>query len=214
MKKTTVLCYGDSNTYGYTAGTGVRYDETIRWPRVLQTLLGDQYYVVEEGLNGRTTDVDDPNEYGRNGLAYLRPCLNSHKPIDIVLIMLGTNDTKIMYHRDAKRIAQGAANLVDETIKFANEKQEFMPKIVLVSPIELGDNIEDEELVSDIVAPEVSVAISRQFAAEYKKVADEKGVLFFDAAKFAAPSDIDKMHLTAEGHLSLARAFADLIKDM
>ena len=112
----TVLCYGDSNTYGYNPVNGMRYGESIRWTCRLRDLLGDGYRVIEEGCNGRTTIYDDPVDGWKNGLDYLRPCLNSHKPVDIVILMLGSNDLKDTFHLTAREIADGAGVLVD-TIK-------------------------------------------------------------------------------------------------
>ena len=84
----TILCYGDSNTWGYIPGTGNRYPRQVRWTGVLQNLLGEKFHVIEEGLNGRTTVMDDPTRIAKNGLPYLRPCLDSHAPIDLVVLML------------------------------------------------------------------------------------------------------------------------------
>ena len=97
----TVLCYGDSNTYGYIPETGMRYPRDIRYPGRLQLLLGEDYAVIEEGCNGRTTIHDDPIDGWKNGLDYLKPCLNSHKPVDIVILMLGSNDLKETFHLTA-----------------------------------------------------------------------------------------------------------------
>ena len=100
----TILCYGDSNTYGYNPSNGFRYPENVRWTGRLQSALGEGYKIIEEGCNGRTTIFDDPLEGWKNGLGYLRPCLNSHKPVDIVIMMLGSNDLKETFH--ASRILQ------------------------------------------------------------------------------------------------------------
>jgi lysophospholipase L1-like esterase len=86
----TILCYGDSNTWGYAPGTGKRYLRHERWTGVLQQLLGSNAVVIEEGLNGRTTTLDDPTKPFRNGKDYLIPCLDSHAPLDLVVLMLGT----------------------------------------------------------------------------------------------------------------------------
>ena len=94
----TVLCYGDSNTFGYIPETGMRYPRDIRYPGRLKKLLGDEYDVIEEGCNGRTTIHDDPVDGWKNGLDYLKPCLNSHKPVDFVILMLGSNDLKATFH--------------------------------------------------------------------------------------------------------------------
>ena len=137
----TVLCYGDSNTYGYVPETGMRYPKNVRYPGRLQMLVGDDYSVIEEGCNGRTTIYDDPVDGWKNGRVYLKPCLNSHKPVDIVILMLGSNDLKATFHLTAEEIAEGAAKLVDVIRSFTEEKQGFIPKIILVSPPQIGKGI-------------------------------------------------------------------------
>ena len=122
MKLKTVLCYGDSNTFGYVPETGMRYPRDVRYPGRLQLLLGDEYSVIEEGCNGRTTIYDDPIDGWKNGLDYLRPCLNSHKPIDIVIMMLGSNDLKDTFRLTAKDIAESAGKLA-EAVKGVNENR-------------------------------------------------------------------------------------------
>jgi len=110
----TILCYGDSNTWGYNPATGGRFSRDKRWTRVLVQELVDGYYVIEEGLNGRTTALSDPIEGPhKNGKEYLVPCLESHQPLDLVTIMLGTNDLKKRFSLSAFDIANGAGVLVD-----------------------------------------------------------------------------------------------------
>ncbi|MCR5291299.1 MAG: acylhydrolase, partial [Eubacterium sp.] len=138
---TTVLCFGDSNTYGYNPSNGFRYPENVRWTGRLRKLLGSDYVVVEEGCNGRTTVFDDPVEGWKNGRGYLKPCLNSHKPVDIVIMMLGSNDMKETFHASPEDIARGAETLVRDIIDFTGEKQGFVPKIILVSPPHIGEGI-------------------------------------------------------------------------
>ena len=141
----TVLCYGDSNTYGYNPVNGLRYPKDVRWPGVLQKLLGDGYAVIEEGCNGRTTVFEDVEEPWKAGVGYLRPCLNTHKPIDFVIMMLGSNDLKRMFHASAQEIADGAEALVKIIKQFTKEKQGFVPKVILVSPPEIGKDIAASE---------------------------------------------------------------------
>ena len=111
MKK-RVLCFGDSNTWGYNGEDGSRFEEDVRWTGILQQLLGDEYTVIEEGHNGRTTVWDDPIENRLAGLTYLWPCMESQSPFDLIIIMLGTNDTKTYFSRTPQNIADGAARLV------------------------------------------------------------------------------------------------------
>jgi len=107
----TVLCYGDSNTWGCEPGTGARYPRDVRWPGLLQAALGDAWHVVEEGLGGRTATLDSPIMPGKNGLEYLIPCLASHAPLDAVVIFLGTNDMADRYSLSAMEVARCAGRL-------------------------------------------------------------------------------------------------------
>ncbi len=198
----TILCYGDSNTYGYVPETGMRYPRDIRYPGRLQMLLGNEYTVIEEGCNGRTTIHDDPIDGWKNGLDYLRPCLNSHKPIDIVILMLGSNDLKQTFHLTAEQIANNAGVLVDVIKEFTAEKQGFVPKIILVSPPEIGTGIKKSPFYGAF--SEASIDESRKFPKYYKEVADSKGCIFFNAAHYIYPSETDSLHLTPEGHRVLA----------
>ena len=207
---TTVLCYGDSNTYGYDPKTGLRYPEDVRWPGVLSSLLGEGYHVIEEGCNGRTTVTDDPVEGWKNGLDYLRPCLNSHKPVDVVVLMLGTNDLKEIFHLTAEKIADNAGILVDVIQSFTKEKQGFVPKIVLISPPEIGKGMPNS-VFSRSFAPR-SIEESKKFPDEYRRIADSKGCLFLNAAEFIYPSDADSLHLTEEGHRILAEKVAEIVR--
>ena len=209
---TTVLCYGDSNTYGYVPETGMRYPKEVRYPGKLQMLLGDGYTVIEEGCNGRTTVHDDPLEDGKNGLTYLKPCLNSHKPVDIVTLMLGSNDLKERFHLTAADIAGGAGILVDTIITFLKEKQGFAPRIVLISPPEIGTGIASSPFGDSF--PETTIAASKEFPAHYKAVADKYGCVFLDAAQYIRPSEVDSLHLTPEGHQILAEKLNEIIKNL
>ncbi len=208
----TVLCYGDSNTYGYVPETGMRYPKDGRYPGRLQILLGDDYAVIEEGCNGRTTIHDDPIDGWKNGMDYLRPCLNSHKPVDIVVLMLGSNDLKETFHLSAEQIADGAGALVDVIKEFTKEKQGFMPKIILISPPEIGSGIRTSPFYGAFY--ERAIEESKHFPGCYKDVADKKGCIFFNAAEYISPSETDSLHLTPEGHKILAEKLAELIKGL
>ena len=208
----TVLCYGDSNTYGYVPENGHRYPKDVRYPGRLQMLLGDSYVVIEEGCNGRTTVNDDPIDGWKNGLDYLRPCLYSHKPVDIVILMLGSNDLKATFHLTAEKIAQGAGMLVDVIQVFSEEKQGFVPKIILVSPPELGTRIRTSPFYGAFL--QEAVEESRKFPEAYKAVADEKGCVFFNASEYIRPSEYDSLHLTPEGHRVLAEKLCEVVKGL
>ena len=112
----TILCYGDSNTWGYNPSMGGRYARDERWPGVLRKELGEGYLVIEEGLNGRTTVWDDPIEGYKNGKTYLVPCLETHKPLDLVIILLGTNDLKMRFSVSALIQAAGRRSRVQRLV--------------------------------------------------------------------------------------------------
>jgi len=205
----TVLCYGDSNTYGYDPRTGLRYPPDVRWTCRLAALLGPAYHVIEEGCNGRTTVFDDPIEGWKNGLSYLKPCLNSHKPVDIVVMMLGSNDLKETFHATPARIAEGAGVLVETIQAFAKEKQGFAPKIVLICPPEIGEGIANSPFYGSFY--ENAIERSRQLPQYYEAVAKRYGCLFVNAAEHICPSKEDSLHLDPEAHAKLAEVLAGVI---
>ena len=207
---TTVLCYGDSNTFGYIPETGMRYQRDIRYPGRLQKLLGDTYDVIEEGCNGRTTIHDDPIDGWKNGLDYLKPCLNSHKPVDLVVLMLGSNDLKATFNLTAKEIAENVAVIVDVIQTFTAEKQGFIPKIILISPPELGRNIRTSPFYGAFY--EAAVEESKKFPEYYRAVAEKFGCIFYNAAEDIYPSEVDSLHLTEDGHRILAEKVYEIIK--
>jgi lysophospholipase L1-like esterase len=125
----TLVCFGDSNTWGYVPGSeGERFPRDLRWPNRLQQLLGAEWEVIAEGLNGRTASVERPDSEGRNGLPYLFPCLLSHAPVDTVVIFLGTNDVNYM---DDDRVARCVWRLV-EVVRRCDAK----PLVVVPPPFD------------------------------------------------------------------------------
>ncbi len=129
-----ILCYGDSNTWGYDPVTQDRFPVEERWPGVLAQELGAGYRVVEEGLGGRTTVWDDPIEGYKNGREYLIPCLETHKPIDLITILLGTNDLKKRFSVSAYDVAASAGVLIDVVQKSAAGIGGRAPEILLMAP--------------------------------------------------------------------------------
>ena len=206
----TVLAYGDSNTYGYNPRTGLRYPDDIRWTGLLSSHLGNGYRVIEEGCNGRTTIYDDPIDGWKNGLDYLKPCLHSHKPVDIVIMMLGTNDLKSVFGLSAQQIAEGAGVLVDTIQRFSLEKYGRQPKIVLISPPEIGAGISSSPFYGSFL--EDATNRSRQFPRYYKEVAEKYGCVYFNAAEWIKPSKVDSLHLDPKAHRILAERLSEVIK--
>ncbi len=204
MDPIKVFCYGDSNTYGYDPKTGLRHPRELRWTGILQKKLGGDYQVVEEGCNGRSTVYPEPGNEWKSGLYGLKSCLNTYKPIEIMVIMLGTNDLKTVYGVTADEIAAGAERVASDSEDFLLEKSGVKPVTVLVSPIYLKDGIVDSPFGDRY--DEVSVQISKRLAPLYEEIAKRHGWIFLDAAKYAEASDDDCLHMDPENHALLAEA--------
>lgn len=202
----TILCYGDSNTWGYIPGTGERLPYPVRWTGLLQAALGEQCRVIEEGLNGRTTVWDDPFKPGRNGLTSLRPVLDSHAPIDCIILMLGTNDLKHYRATHAADAARGAALLIETIQRTPCTRTGDAPVILLISPPEIRG-----------LSPSLQLQFrdaenkSLKFSKHYKQTADDSGSLFLDAAQIVHPSAVDGVHLDPPGHEQLAKHIRALV---
>ena len=217
MKK-HILCFGDSNTHGYCAdpadcfGGGVRFPEEQRWTRLLQEALGQDYLVIEEGLSGRTTCFDDPIHEGLNGLDYIYPCLKSHEAIDLLIIMLGTNDTKDRFYASAACIGLGMARLVNKA-KSTDCWGGKQPNILVIAPPPIGEGM----LTSSVAATmgQLCVEKSRQLADSYREQCELLNVSFLDAGAIGCEfNTVDFMHLTSRGHRTLAEALTKLIPQL
>lgn len=208
MKK-RIVCFGDSNTWGYNGTDGSRYEEDVRWTGKLQRILGEEYTVVEEGQNGRTTVWDDPVENRLAGLTYLWPCMESHYPFDLLIIMLGTNDTKVYFGVQAQSIADSAGRLVELAQKSCFGRDGAAPKILLVSPIRMTDRGVFAHAFGKQAAEKTT-----HFSALFRATARKLGCEFLDAADFAQPGEADGVHLDEKGHEALAQAMAEKIREL
>ena len=206
MNKKSILCFGDSNTWGFIPGAFdpetfymERYPKTIRWPGVMEKILGNDYYVIEEGLNGRTTNVEYPDLIGRSGTSYIYPCLYSHSPLDIVIIQLGINDLKTIFERDIKMITDGISEIIDmiQCTTFGPDMQSA-PQILLLSPPALAH--EGYLDVNDELLFRGGKAQSFQFHNYYSKLAKKKHCHYFDLSSKLEYSQIDGLHLDEKGH--------------
>ena len=207
-----ILCYGDSNTYGYIP-TGGRYDEHTRWPMRMGEVLGAGYAVIEEGFNGRTCVFDDPVEGGyKSGVYYLPPCLMSHNPLDAVLIMLGTNDTKLRFGMTPMTIGQAMMQLVRTAKQFAVDESGKAARVVIVAPSPILDNLMQTRHAECF--GEQAIAVSAGLAREYRRISKLMRCDFFDAAPYAEVSPLDAVHMTDVGHIRLGEALAGKIKNM
>lgn len=211
-----ILCFGDSNTYGYNPRTGGRYPRDVRWTGILAEELGDSFEVIEEGCNGRTTVFEEPGAPWKAGKASIQVILNSHKPVDLVILMLGSNDLKNIYSATTSTIASGAELLVQMIRSFTLEKQEKPARILLVSPPVIGEGIASTSpfgIRNNGSFDETAITRSRQFAPYYRNIAERYGCLFADAAEHIRSSEIDSLHLDPDAHLTLGRVFADIVRN-
>lgn len=207
MKK-RILCFGDSNTWGYNALTTERYPENIRWPSVLQTRLGEEYTILEEALPGRTTVFDDPFKEGLNGLKYFVPCLRSHTKIDALVIMLGTNDCKERFSVTPQNITMGLKLLIEKALQM-KEIWVANPEIFVLAPAPIRIECESTLAGGDMgKCSEKSYALARL----YKEAAHLYGCHFFDIAACTSVSTHDYMHLDEESHLRLAEEMEKRIR--
>lgn len=195
-----ILCFGDSNTYGLIPGTKDRYGWNVRWTGILEKKIQKQgYRIIEEGLCGRTTVFDDPLRDGRCGTELLSVILETHKPIDMVILMLGTNDCKAAYDASAELIGKGIERLIEQI-----KASDSAIKILLISPIELGNRVWEEGYDPEFNG--YSVGTSKRLPSIYEKIAKEKNILFLPASHYAKPSEVDREHLDELGHKNLAEA--------
>ena len=209
MKK-HIVCLGDSNTHGYCADPaecadhGARFNENERWTCLLQKALGDDYLVLEEGLSGRTTVFPDPLHESMPALDVAYPILMSHEPVDLLVIMLGTNDTKDRLGMNAPCIALGMNRLI-EKCKGVPCWGDHKPNILVVAPPHIGRELKDPCM--GVTCAEKS----EQLAEYYAPVAKNQGCAFLDAQGVAEFNKVDYMHLSRKGHQQLAHKLAELI---
>jgi lysophospholipase L1-like esterase len=210
--KRRVVCFGDSNTWGYDASTMERFPEGVRWTSRLALLLGEEFQVVEEGLSGRTAVVDDPLFEGLNAFTYIHPCLMSHSPLELVIIMLGTNDTKERFNLTAYNIAQGIARLSFKAKITPAGKNGHFPKVLVIAPPPIGEGYYDSE-----VGKSMGMNCHRKsedLTMYLKELLQIQGTEFLDTKGLVAMNNIDFMHLNEEGHQLLAKLVFHKIKNM
>jgi lysophospholipase L1-like esterase len=214
----TVLCYGDSNTFGWNPisfdplDTPVvlgqhRFDENKRWTGIMSSELGNGYHIIEEGLPGRTTVWDDSVEgEDKNGKKYLLPCLLSHAPIDLVLLMLGTNDLKMRFSVTAYDIAMSIGVLIGIIKGSGTNMEGKSPEILVISPPPLGKLSEFGEFLTG------GTEKSKKLANYYQRISKQLGCVFMDAGKVIKSSPIDGVHFEEAEHAKLGRALADKVR--
>ncbi len=203
-----VLCFGDSLTWGWNPVDRGRYPFEKRWTGILQKELGINFHIIEEGLNGRTTIWDDPIEGEKNGKNYLVPCLESHQPLDLVIIMLGTNDLKLRFNKSAFEIAAAADSLAQIVQKSRTGRNYQSPEVLLISPPPLGKLTNWEEMM------EGGYEKSKKLAQYYEMFAKDNQYHFLNAGEFVKTSDLDGLHWEEGENLKFGKAIADKVKQL
>jgi lysophospholipase L1-like esterase len=187
----TIVCFGDSNTYGHIPGSdGQRYPRDVRWPARLATALADEAEVISEGLSGRNATIESPVAEGRNGLPYLVPCLRSHAPVDILVIFLGTNDA---YWLEPLLVANSIGRLIKAARAAEAGPDGDAPEILVVCPPPFGGH---------------------ELAPAYKEMSDALGCELLDLDGIAPYSPIDGTHLDEAGHIAVAAAVEARVRPM
>lgn len=211
----TILCYGDSITFGASPIMGgPRHAYEDRWPSALEAGLGGGARVIAEGLGGRTTIHDDwYADADRNGGRVLPTLLSSHKPLDMIIIMLGTNDLKPFHGRTALEASYGMRRLVHIVRGHFAQQNETQPKIILVSPPHMSKTSVHPEMMVHF-GEETAIAASKEFALYYKRRADELGTGFFDAATVAQPDPGDGVHLDAKNTRAIGEGLVPVVKPL
>jgi len=203
-----ILCFGDSNTWGYTPLSGDRYSINERWPRVLQANLGDNYHIIEEGLSGRTVASNMQDRPQRSGQELLPALLESHRPLDLVIVMLGTNDLQHCFNLSAEEIASNIKSLclMIKNNEFISQHKP-KTKILLISPAHLAElPIEDQ---CNFKGGQLK---SKQLAQYYSQVATELDIDFLDADHFVKTTNIDGIHWTKEQHNNFGEVLSKTVK--
>ena len=203
-----ILCFGDSNTFG-TNPSGGRWPWDQRWTGILQQRLGTEFRVIEEGCGARTTMTEDFLEGDKCGIKHLGVLLHSHRPLDLVILMLGTNDMKHRFNLLPADIAFGAAQLGKLVTQYSYGSGYSVPKVLLVSPIYIQEGIEHSVVTG---FSEKAVEVSHQLARYYEAQAVENGWFFLDASQYAQPSKIDMLHMDSADHQSLAFAMEAAVR--
>ena len=208
---TRILCFGDSYTWWYIPGSNhERFPENVRFPKKLQELLGSDFEVIEEGLNSRTLTSEDerPGKEGRNGSSYLIPCLDTHDPLDLVILMLWTNELKHVFQNSPEQIGNLLEKFFVKTI--LNRKSQFQDKYPQVLIISLPIINEETEYSSERYIGATEKA--KELRDVYSEIANRNNCHFIDANDLEVGSD--GVHLTKESHIKLAERLDEKIKSL
>ena len=206
MKK-FILCFGDSNTWGYSPDGVTRYNSSVRWPSVMQSKLDADFKVIEEGNCGRTTIYDDPEVPDRNGIKSFPTILEAHAPLDLVIIMLGTNDLKNCYSASAMDIAKSLKKLTQIVLSH-DLLQNHMPEILVIAPPPIANADKSRFKPTYINGIKESFKIGSTITEYFK----DTNIKTFDAGEYIKSSTRDGIHLEPSEHIKLGELIAQKVK--
>ncbi len=208
-----ILVFGDSNTWGRVPGddNAQRYPVNKRWTGILQTNLGIEYEIIEEGLNGRTTNYESPHKNGKNGNLYLLSCLESHNPIDIVVLALGKNDLKEKYELSAEDIVDGLEKCINTVKEEGTTFEGGFPRVLIIPPLIIEEKLRTRG-GKNIVDFKGGKAKSIALQTLYKILSQEEGCEFLDVNKHVKVSEIDGVHMDEQAHTIYAKLVAERLQ--
>ena len=216
MDKKRILVFGDSNTWGYHPHNKnpfapfERWGDSIRWTSVLQNRLGDGFDVMVDGLCGRTASAKDDIEDYTCGKEQIIPSLRSHSPLDLLIIMLGSNDLKTRYGYTAYDVAHSVGMVVEKALQAPDAFEQSQPEVLLICPPPLG-NLDRSFFAFEFAGSE---AKSKELPPFFELIAAQYHTALLNAGEFVRFSDIDGLHLESDQHLKLGEAVAAKVKSL
>ncbi len=206
VQRKKIFCFGDSNTWGINAIDGTRFDELTRWPKVLETSLGKRFFIIEEGLNGRTLLNLNPDNNEACGVSWIEKAAAPHIPIDIVIIALGMNDVFDPSEVPLYEIDKGMRALITKIFNAHRASSFTIPVIILMGPPSIDRNFDGSQFF------ELQINKMIALGPLYKNIAEEESVKFFEASHFIKTSGIDCSHIDGENHRILGCELARFIE--
>lgn len=206
-----ILVYADSLTWGIIPSTRKRLDFNDRWPGVMENVLNEndqKFRIIENCLNGRRTVWEDPFKPGRNGFEGIEQVIEMNSPLELVILLLGTNDFQSVHSFNARHSAQGIRSLITSIRQSPIEPGMPQPSILLAVP--------------PLIKPKGTIAVkfegseikSQGLCEEYKKVAEELNCSFFDSSSVTSVSEVDGIHLDKDQHHVLGKAMAGKVLEI
>lgn len=208
----TIVCFGDTNTWGVDPKTDGRLPFERRWTGILTKELAPEYRVIEEGQPGRTILCDDPVEKYKNGMEYLMPCMQSHMPVDLLVVMLGTVQLKSRFHQTAADIALGLEYVLKLVLAGGSGVDGKAPEILLISPVAVG--AVESTWLSAVFDMTNTRERQKKFKGLYQEMAGRLQIHFMAAEDYAKTSELDGIHIAAESHEPFAMAVAGRIREI